>query len=49
MCDGSGKSVIEGEEGNLGGQTVKRKPRVLFANGKVQPGTKAYAAQQEAR
>ena len=47
MCGGSGKrTVIEGQEGNLGGQTLKLKkqPKVLFKNGEVQPGTRAYEA-----
>ena len=54
-CGGSGKRLLEEGKGNviesaiqggtLGRDQVVKKPKVLLKDGKVQPGTKAYALQ----
>lgn len=52
MCGGTGKTKLKQMSAGLdtiGGQylKLKKKPKKLFANGKVQPGTKAYAAKNK--
>ena len=54
-CGGSGKRLLEEGIGNtiesgiqggtLGRDQMEKKPKVLLKDGKVQPGTKAYAMQ----
>lgn len=52
MCGGSGKRLLEediesGIKGGILGRDMElKKPQVLLKEGKVQPGTKAYAMQK---
>jgi hypothetical protein len=44
--EGKGNVIESGiRGGTLGRDQLEKKPKVLLKNGKVQPGTKAYAMQ----